>query len=262
MSFAVYAASAIVKKACKCGPCDAPSVYQSERSPRALARLAEAARATILRSFSSAIGAARRAPSSRSRSSTFTGLVRCTSDADWERSGSGPGTNRTASTPTRAAISAARVPSSKAHIESTVWTCSVPSRAIRAGHALAAIAGPTASGQASTSSAIPAAGPKRPSSRTTPLLIRSIGAPAYGQRIDRSAQTAGRAKHARPEVDTASGVSAAHRLSWGDLHERVRIARQRACACRGHEHLSAEAPYLPDQHFPPPRVQLGEHVVE
>ena len=59
------------------------------------------------------------------------------------------------------AISAARWPSSNAQIESVVLTCSVPSRAIRAGHALRAIASPTASGQRATTSARPACGPKR-----------------------------------------------------------------------------------------------------
>ena len=62
-------------------------------------------------------------------------------------SGSGPGAKRTPATPSRAAISAAAWPSSNAQTESVVCTCSVPSRAIRAGHALRAIASPTASGQ-------------------------------------------------------------------------------------------------------------------
>jgi hypothetical protein len=48
-----------------------------------------------------------------------------------------------------------------------VETCSVPSRPIRAGQASRAIASPTASGQASTTSPIAPAGPKRPSSSKT-----------------------------------------------------------------------------------------------
>ena len=51
--------------------------------------------------------------------------------------------------------------------------CTVPSRAIRAGQALRAIAGPTASGQRSTTSAIPACGPKRESALRTASPSRS-----------------------------------------------------------------------------------------
>jgi hypothetical protein len=52
------------------------------------------------------------------------------------------------STPSRAAISLARLVSSKAQIESAVLTCSVPSLATRAGQALRAIVSPTAAGHA------------------------------------------------------------------------------------------------------------------
>ena len=44
-------------------------------------------------------------------------------------------------------------PSSKAQVEDTVVTWSVPSRAMRCGHAARAIAGPTASGQARVTAA-------------------------------------------------------------------------------------------------------------
>ena len=61
---------------------------------------------------------------------------------------SGPGAKRSRGTSQpaarrRSAISAARWPSSKAQTESAVCTCTVPSREMRAGQALRAIAAPT-----------------------------------------------------------------------------------------------------------------------
>src|SRR5207237_5726710 len=61
-----------------------------------------------------------------------------------------------------------------AHDDELVWTCSVPSRATRAGHALRAISGPTAVGHASTSGASPPPAPNRPSSRATSSPTRFI----------------------------------------------------------------------------------------
>jgi hypothetical protein len=54
-----------------------------------------------------------------------------------------------------------------------VLTCSVPSRAIRAGHAFAAMPSPTAPGQAATTSPIAPAGPNLASSPRTASPIRS-----------------------------------------------------------------------------------------
>ena len=58
--------------------------------------------------------------------------------------------------------------------EELAATCSVPSRARRAGQALAAIVSPTAPGQAATTSVIAPAVPNRPSSLRTAAPIRSI----------------------------------------------------------------------------------------
>jgi hypothetical protein len=70
-------------------------------------------------------------------------------------------------TPSRVAISVPLWPSSNAQTESAVLTWSVPSRAMRAGQALRAIAAPTVSDQRATRSARPACGPKRESSART-----------------------------------------------------------------------------------------------
>src|SRR5439155_9027018 len=95
------------------------------------------------------------------------------------------------------ATSAARCPSSKAQTESAVATCKVPSRAMRAGQALRAIAAPTTSGQRSTSSARPAWTPNRESSRR----------------------------------------SSSDSLSKGHLHDLRRLDRQCRGLCRRHERL-------------------------
>ena len=90
-------------------------------------------------------------------------------------SGSGPGAKRSEAGAARRGAPAAAPgscprggSSSKAQALELVATWSVPSRAIRAGHAFAAIAGPTAlAATPATTSASAAAGPKRASSRRT-----------------------------------------------------------------------------------------------
>src|SRR5262249_33931405 len=141
--------------------CQARKVYQIWGSERPRARLKETAFCTLSRSFSSLIAEAIAAARSASSGATSTGFSTGSSSA----SGSGPGAKRIFATPSRSAISTARCPRSNAHTESAVLTCTVPSRAMRAGHALRAIEAPTISGHRSTSSAMPACGPCCASSR-------------------------------------------------------------------------------------------------
>ena len=86
-----------------------------------------------------------------------------------------------------------RPASSNAHggDELTV-TCSVPSRAILDGHALRATDSPTQPGQASTMRAMPRAGPKRESWRSTPSPIRSITGGSPRCRVFRRERPGGR----------------------------------------------------------------------
>src|SRR5919198_550436 len=140
--------------------CEARKVYQIGWSARPRARLKLTAFCTLSRRFLSPIDEAIARARSASSGVTSSGGGAGSSAA----CGSGPGAKRSLGTPSAAAISAPRWPSSYAQTESAVFTWTVPSLAIRAGHALRAIAGPTASGQRSTSSAIPACGPKRASS--------------------------------------------------------------------------------------------------
>jgi hypothetical protein len=147
-------------------------VYQNERSSAVRARLKLTAFCTLARSVSSSIGAAisdaRRSSSGDARTGSAGAATTCSD-------GSGPGAKRTFATPSRVAISAPRCPSSNAQIESVVETCSVPSRAIRAGHALRAIAAPATSGQRSTRSARPDCAPNRASSPRSSLDSLSRG---------------------------------------------------------------------------------------
>jgi hypothetical protein len=163
-------------------------VYQNGRSSAVRARLKLIAFSTLVRSFSSSIDAAisdaRRSCSGDARRGS-TEVV--TTSAD----GSGPGANRTFATPSRAAISAPRWPSSNAQIESVVAMCSVPSRAIRAGHALRAIASPATSGQRSTRSARPDCAPKRASSPRSSLDSLSRGHLHDLGRLDRQCRALG-----------------------------------------------------------------------
>src|SRR5439155_18738123 len=150
--------------------CQAHKLYQTGRSRRSRARLNLTAFCTLSRTFSSSIAeASARASSSSSGVGSRASTCRSSSG-----SGSGPGANRSFPTPSRSAISPARWPSSNDQIESAVFTWTVPSLAIRAGHALRAIAAPTAAGQRSTTSAIPACGPKRASSDLISLPSGSI----------------------------------------------------------------------------------------
>src|SRR6478672_4572848 len=137
--------------------CEALKVYQKEGSERLFARAKLTAFCTLSRRLSSAMDEA----IARARSTSSGATSRCESAGSGSASGSGPGANRTAGAPRARAISAERWPSSNDQIESAVFTCTVPSRAIRAGHAFRAIPAPTAAGQRSTTSAMPAWGPKR-----------------------------------------------------------------------------------------------------
>src|SRR5437764_14150099 len=131
-----------IKKPCKRATLSVSTVYQKERSEMPFARLAAAARATILRRFSSSISAANLAPSRRRVSDGSGGFHSGSSRLGSSAAGRRPGAQRPSSTPRRSAISPARLVSSKAQIESAVFTCSVPSRATRAGQALRAIVSP------------------------------------------------------------------------------------------------------------------------
>ena len=78
-----------------------------------------------------------------------------------------------------ARMSAAIRPSSNAHVAEAAFTCSVPSRAMRAGQALRATVSPTAAGHARTMAAMSlSTGPSRLSSRWTWLSRRSISRPS------------------------------------------------------------------------------------
>ena len=104
-------------------------------------------RAGSRRSIAAAISAA-----ARSSSSDGTGRGRAAGSRPPPRARSGERARREPDR--RRPRAARRCPppcwaSSKAHTESAVLTCSVPSRAIRAGHAFRAIASPTAAGQRS-----------------------------------------------------------------------------------------------------------------
>src|SRR5438874_5670370 len=142
--------------------CRLLKVYQTGRSEACRASPKLTAFCTLSRRFSSSIDAA---ISAARRRSSAVGAAAVFSADTASPEGSGPGAKRTLGTPRRSAISAARCPSSNAQTESAVATCRVPSRAIRAGQALRAIAAPTTSGQRSTSSARPTWTPNRESSR-------------------------------------------------------------------------------------------------
>src|SRR5581483_8575777 len=157
------------EKPAKLAFCEAPEVYQRRWSPRLRARPKLTAFCTLSRSFSSLIAAAIRAASATSSGEGSTAADTSSSGG----SGRGPGAKRSFAPPSRSEISAARCPSSNAHTESAVCTCTVPSRAMRAGHALRAICGPTAAGQRSSSSAMPACGPNRASSPRRSSASRS-----------------------------------------------------------------------------------------
>ena len=111
-----------------------------------------------------------------------------------------------------------------------VFTCSVPSRASRAGQAFRDTVSPTAAGQARAIAAVsPSIGPKRPSSRRD-LLAQTLHQP--------------HAHHAR-----------------GDLEQLGGLERQRVGAGGGDDRL-ADAPDPLGEDPPARRVELGEHVVE
>ena len=147
-----------------------------QRRERLPARLAAAARATKFRSFSSPIEAASSAPRA---SSSPDGSGPVAADA-WSTvvsgSGNGPGAKRSlggVSAPSFPRIVASSCVSSKAHADELVFTCSVPSRATRAGQAFRAICSPTAAGHASAMRPISVCAPKRESSPRTASASRS-----------------------------------------------------------------------------------------
>src|SRR5438552_3171724 len=162
--------------------CRLLKVYQTGRSEARRARPKLTAFCTLSRRFSSSIDAA---ISAARRRSSAVGAAAVFSADTASPEGSGPAAKRTFGTPRRSAISAARCPSSNAQTESAVATCKVPSRAIRAGQALRAIAAPTTSGQRSTSSARPAWTPKRESSRRSSSDSLSRGHLHDLRRLDR-----------------------------------------------------------------------------
>src|SRR3954471_16560732 len=148
--------------------------YQTLRSSPGLARPAAAALETSSRNCSSSTSAASDAAASSSLGPGRGGGLATECGGGESGSGSRPAAKRSfggVCSP-RTADSCSRTvgsswPSSNAQEDELVVTCSVPSRAIREGHALRATAGPTASGHAETIRAIPAAGPNRPSSDCT-----------------------------------------------------------------------------------------------
>src|SRR5581483_2451973 len=142
--------------------CRLQKVYQTGRLAALRARLKLTAFCTVWRRFSSWIDAAISAARRRSSSLGAGGGSGASAAATV---GNGPGANRSFATPRRSVSSAARWPSSNAQTESRVATWSVPSRPMRAGHALRAISAPAAAGHRSTIEASPACGPKRASSR-------------------------------------------------------------------------------------------------
>ena len=104
-------------------------------------------------------------------------------------SGTGPGAKRSAggaSSPSAArsrssdARRASR-PSSKAQVDEIVATCSVPSRASRCGQALAAIASPTAAGQAADDRRQRASAPGCPPAAASGATLVARCAPSGGQ---------------------------------------------------------------------------------
>src|SRR6478672_1666618 len=184
----------------KRGFCEAREVYQIGRVPRPFARPKLTAFCTLLRSFSSVtVEAIARARSSSCGEASIR-VETAASSAD----GSGPGAKRR-----RWAISGARWPSSKAQTESAVCTWTVPSREMRAGQALRAIAAPTTSGQRSTSSAMPACGPKRRSSARISLPSGSMLHLHELRGIDRQRRRMRRGDHRLTHARDTLGQNAA-----------------------------------------------------
>src|SRR5688572_16396575 len=160
------------KKPCNSRVYGLDTAYQNERSEEPRSRLAAAAFATAFRSSSSSIPAASDSACVRVSGRTTSDSLLASSADSAEVDGSRPGAKRSCFgtlSPSlarkRSRTSASRWVSSNAHVDELVATCSVPSRASRAGHALRAISDPTASGHTATSSISPRAGSKRPSSR-------------------------------------------------------------------------------------------------
>ena len=203
---------------------------RNERSDRALARLAAAARATKFRSFSSSIAAASSAAVSASlggrlgrrargrrptRPAPAPATVRARSAASSERRSP----RRRADAPARAAR--ARTPTA----DELVWTCSVPSRAMRAGQALRAICSPTAAGHAVDDAA-------------------DLGLRAEARR----ARARTRVSRADPGASTSTSCAGLDRQSRA-------LRRGDDCLARSSATSSAST-------RAPRRVELREHVVE
>ena len=163
--------------------------------------------------------------SAAARSCSAEGRIGSGKAASTACEGSGPGANRTFGTPRRSAISGALWASSNAHTESAVLTCNVPSRAIRAGHALRAIASPTASGQRSSTSPRPACGPKRDSSARTSLPSLSRGHLHDLRRLERERAPLGCGDHDLPQLGDARREHAA--AAGIELREDVVEQQQR-----------------------------------
>src|SRR5262249_36077135 len=149
--------------------CEALEVYQKARLERSLASAKPTAFCTLSRRFSSSTDEA----IARARSASSGATSSAEGGSSRPVSGSGPGANFSPGTPSVDAISAERWPGSNAQIESAGLTETVQLRGIRAGHAFRAMNGPTAAGQRSTTSAIPACGPNRDSASRTSSPSRS-----------------------------------------------------------------------------------------
>ncbi len=119
----------------------------------------------------------------------------------------------------------ARWVSSNAQTESLVFTCTVPSRATRAGHAFLAIAAPTAAGQRSARSARSALPPSRASWRRK---VSESGSRAHLHdlaRIGRIRRAVGRRDH-RLARATAIGVQGASRRRRPSSSEEDAVAQR------------------------------------
>ena len=267
MSFAVYGGSAAVwdiggrirssrlenkrKSLQNTGFAGSRRSYRRAWSERPLASPRATAFSTVFRRFSSPSGAGcgqpPRAPAPRRAPGRTDGPCAVSGP------GSGPGANRTAVTSARAAISRARCASSKAHTESAVLTCSVPSRAIRAGHALRAMPSPTAAASARRPRPAPTAGrtaTARPGRRQTavPLLTSTTWPAGPGSAeawvavitVCPSSRTAS-ARRPRRRASSSERTSSRRRIGGGERSDAsARSSESTARRCSPWEPKPAE----------------------
>ncbi len=200
------------------------AVYQNDRSSgrsSTPARLAAAARATASRRHrigdargdlpAAATGARRRSRHGPLRKSPHS-PPRAPGGAR-ARSGGGCGASSPSCSARRARMVSSSCVSSNAHALEPVATWSVPSRPIRAGQALAAIAGPTASGQIATTSAIAPPGPSRPARAEA----QSRAAPGSWAASDGHAASTRLAPSPRRTVKTSAGAGASGGRASADV---------------------------------------------